>query len=117
MPQITSTGPHEAAVTRRTQILTLQRQRPHALPSGCEQRVAKRRGDRREWLFADPAPPAATLQDDRLDARHLRHAEHLVVVEIALYHAAILDRDVAVERGAQSEDDCALRLLFNRQRI
>ena len=40
----------------------------------------------------------------------LVHAHDLVGIEIGLLHTAVLDRDLAVERGRGAEDDSALDL-------
>ena len=41
----------------------------------------------------------------------------LVVVEVALLDAAVLDRDLAIERGGEAEDDAALHLRLDRVRV
>src|SRR5262245_10463316 len=45
-----------------------------------------------------------------LDRRRLVDAQHSVIVEIRLLHAAFLDRDLAPQRGCQAEDQPALEL-------
>ncbi len=45
-----------------------------------------------------------------VDGRRLVDAQHAVVVEIALLHAALVDRDLAIERRSQPEEETALQL-------
>ena len=51
------------------------------------------------------------VDDVDFDGRALAHAQHRLVVEIALLHAAVDDIDAAMQRGRQTEDDGALHLL------
>ena len=52
-----------------------------------------------------------------LDNRHLVHSEHAIVVEIRLHGAAVLERDLAEERGREPEGDGALDLRFHSQGV
>ena len=64
-----------------------------------------------------PCRPAARALDDvDLDGRRFVHAQHLVAVEIALLDAAVLERDFAVQRRRDAEDDRALDLRLARCR-
>ena len=45
-----------------------------------------------------------------LDLWHFVHAEHPVIAKVLLLNAAVLDRDLAVKRGGQAENDAALHL-------
>ena len=45
-----------------------------------------------------------------LDGRRLIHAQHLVGIEVGLLDTAVLQRDLAIERGRDAEDDRALDL-------
>ena len=73
-------------------------------------RVAQRRRTGRAAGFADAARVLAALDDMHVDVRHLVDAQHAVIVEVGLLHAALLDRDLAVQRGGQAEDQPALQL-------
>src|SRR5260370_25342996 len=53
----------------------------------------------------------------RFDLGRLVHADGLIVVEIPLHHAALVDRDLCPQRIGQSKDDSALNLLFEHVRI
>ena len=59
-----------------------------------------------------PMPPGclAARHDVHLDLGHLAHAQHRVVVEVALLDAAVLEGDLAVQRRRQAVDDRALDL-------
>ncbi len=45
-----------------------------------------------------------------LDLRRLVDAQHAVVVEIGLLHAALVDGDLAIERRRQAENQSAFEL-------
>src|SRR3989442_45550 len=75
------------------------RQLAEALPRGREDRVADGRRDRWRARLADAALGIARRHDVHLDLGHLGHPEHPVVVEVALLHAALVDRDLAPQRG------------------
>src|ERR1039458_5566369 len=98
-------------------IFRSDRQPPDALAGRCKNRVAHRRCNQRSSGLSDPARRLIARHDVHLDLRHLIHAEHLVIVEIPLLHAPLIDCDFAFERGRQPENDCALHLRLNRQRI
>ena len=59
-----------------------------------------------------PAPPIAlsTIDDGRFYLRRFVHAQHRIVVEIALRHRAATDRNVAVQRRGQSINNAAFHL-------
>src|SRR5882672_4664730 len=84
------------------------RQLPNAFARERENGVADRRPDRWRARFADAARRVAARHDVHLDDGHLVHAQHLVIVEVALLHAALVDRDLALERGGQSVHDPTL---------
>src|SRR5690349_17702983 len=52
----------------------------------------------------------AALDYFHLNGRSFAHAKRPIVVEVALLHATVLDRDLAVHGGRQAEVDAALHL-------
>src|SRR6266511_2329094 len=76
--------------SNEAQPLVRERQRADALAGRGEDRVAQRRGERRERRLAQPAPEPAARNEDRLDVlRHLGEAHDAVVVEVGLLDAAL----------------------------
>src|SRR5262249_50836395 len=51
--------------------------------------------------FADTARRFAVLHKVHLDLRSFIHAQDAIVIEVMLFHAAILERDLAPECGAK----------------
>src|SRR5579863_1801937 len=103
---------------RFTQIVIADRQRAKALAGGGKDRVRHRGADRPGSHFGYAAPHlAAAGYDMDVDLRGLREAHHAIGIEIALYCSAVLDRDLAVERGAQAEDHRTFGLLGDGQGI
>ena len=80
-------------------------------------RVAQSRRPRRDAGLADAAGRLAALDDMDFDLRRLVDAQHPVVVEVRLLHPALLDGDLAVERGGEAEDEAALELRRDGIRI
>ena len=60
--------------------------------------------------LADAAGRLAALDEMDLDRRRLVDAQHAIVVEVALLDAAVLERDLALQRGGEAEDDAAFDL-------
>src|SRR6266699_6392220 len=89
------------------------RQLPDPLPGQHEQRVAHGGRDRWRARLTDAALRVATRHDVDLHHGHLGQAEHAVVMEVALLHAALVDRDLAPQRGRQAVHDGALHLRFD----
>src|SRR5262245_46805963 len=79
----------------------------------CEQCVGHRRRNRGSSRFADTAPSrsARRYQLD-FDLRRVGEADDLVVVEIALFHSPVTDRDLAAERRVETVDDATLDLRY-----
>ena len=73
-------------------------------------RIAQRRRASGPAGLADAAGLLAALDDVHVDRRHLVDAQHAVVVEIGLLHAAVFDGDLAVQRRSEPEDQPALKL-------
>src|SRR5277367_1038698 len=61
-------------------------------------RVSQRRGPGRHSGFADAAWRFTALDHMHIDGGRLIDAQHAIVVEVGLLHAAILDGDLAVQR-------------------
>src|SRR5207302_8643719 len=80
-----------------------QRQRAQALLRQYVDGVGHRRGRRRHRRLADSAHLRASLEDVHGHLRHVRRPGDLVVVEVALLDAAVLQRHLAVEDGGEPE--------------
>ena len=79
-------------------------------PGGGGDGVDQRRRTGGAARLADAAGRFAARDDVHLDHRRLVDPHHAIVVEIGLLNPAILDRDVAIERGGAAEDHSALHL-------
>ena len=73
-------------------------------------RIAQGRRCGRRAGFADAARRLAALDQMDVDRRRLVDPQHAVIVEIALLHAALVNGDLAIERGRRAEDQPALQL-------
>ena len=67
--------------------------------------------------LAEAAGRLGALDAIDLDLRRLVHPQIAVVVEVALLDGAVLQGDVAVQRGAQAEEQAALNLRLDGARI
>ena len=77
--------------------LIRDRQLPDAFAGGGEDRVGERRRDRRYARLPHTAQRPVEVRADEMHANVARrdvHARHLVIVEIALFDAAVLERDL-----------------------
>src|SRR2546430_420304 len=106
-------APRGGAGVRSTQ----QRQLADALARRREHRVRHSGGDRRRARLADSARGLRARHDMHLDLRHFAHAQHPVVVEVRLLHAAVLERDLAVQRRGEAVYDRALDLALDDVRV
>src|SRR5271165_6998302 len=95
---------------RLFQGVGVDRHLSQALARRCKDRVGDRGDDRRGPSFAHPARRLGTLDDMDLDRRRLADAQHLIGVEVGLLDPAIFQRDLAIERGGDAENDRALDL-------
>src|SRR5207237_709453 len=77
-------------------------------------RVPYSRRDRRHAGFAHPRRRLCARHDMDFDLRRFVHAQHLVVVKVALLDATFVQRDRALQRGRQAEDDPAFHLRLDR---
>jgi hypothetical protein len=80
------------------QLSVLDRELANAFTHGGEQRVADCRHHRWHARLADSARGLGTGHDMDFDNGHLMHPEHRIIAEVALLHAAILERDRPAER-------------------
>src|SRR6266436_9184628 len=79
-----------------------------------EDRIGERRHHARGARFADATGRFQVLHQVHADPRRLVNAQHTVIAEVGLLDATVLDRDLAMERGRQAENDAALHLRTNR---
>src|SRR5262245_24827054 len=100
-----------AALCRRR--LTGDRQLANPFARRCEDRIGERRHHARGSRLADPAGRLVALHQIDVDLRRLVDAQHSVVAEVGLLDAAVLDGDLAIERGRKAEYDAALHLRAN----
>src|SRR5258708_38864461 len=78
--------------------------------SSRSDRVANSGRGRSGARFPDSARRLLVSDQMNLDGRSLVDPQHAVIVEIALPYAALVDRDLTIERRRQSEDQAALQL-------
>src|SRR5262245_28057849 len=94
-----------AASSCERDVVVLERDRANALAGGGKERIEHGgRGDEDRRL-AHTTPEPARRHDDRLNLRHLADPHHVVVVEVGLLDAAILDGALAVEQRRQAVDE------------
>src|SRR6266446_7391103 len=67
--------------------------------------------------LADATPESAGWHNDRLDLGHLRDAHRVVVIEVGLLDAAVLDGALLVEQGGEAKDEGAGDLPFDLGRV
>src|ERR1700722_13825567 len=106
------------SLCRSTEICIHNWQRSNALARRGEDRIGHCRGEGRNGRLARAAPDiSAAGHQMHVDPRRLRKAHHTKSIEIALQRRTILDRDLAVQCGAQTKDHGALSLLGDGLRI
>src|SRR5262249_52966919 len=94
----------------RLQVLGTYRQAPDALSRPGEDGVGHRWSDRRHAGLTDTAHLLRAGHDVHLHGRHLVHAQHRIVVKVPLLDSSALERDLAVKRSREAEDDAAFHL-------
>src|SRR5882724_13315375 len=100
------------------QIVVAQWQRADTPAGDLEDGVTHRWRHRWHTRLTDAAPLiTATERQMRLHFGHGIEPEHLVIIEIALDDAAVLDGDLAIKSGSEAINDTALHLLGDGQRI
>src|SRR5262249_61681659 len=65
----------------------------------------------------DATPEAAGWHDDRFDFGHLSDPHRVVVIEVRLLDATVLDRALLVEQGGEAKDEGAGDLPFDLCRV
>ena len=86
--------------------------------AGCvERRVGQRRGHRRHGGFPHSAEFRAAFEDRHGNFRRIRLAGNRVIVEIALVHPSVGERDALAQCGGESETQSALHLCPHGVRI
>src|SRR5919108_3918 len=86
------------------------RQCAHPLAGGGVDGVAERRGGAAGAGLPHPARALAARDQVHLDPRRVRDAQRREVIKVTLLDAAVGDRDLVSERGAQAERHAALEL-------
>src|SRR5215472_9036049 len=100
--------------------LISDRQLSDPLPRRREDGVTQRRRYRRHTRLADAAHRLAVVPRDDVDAnvaRCCRHARHLVLVEVVLLAAAVLEADLSKHSRGDAHDDRTLHLRAHAVRI
>src|SRR5687768_8406370 len=82
---------------RRAQLLP-NRQLANPLAAGGKDGVGQRGHHARGAGLSDAARRFQALDDVHVDLRYFVDAQHTVVAEVGLLHAAVLDGDLAVQR-------------------
>ena len=91
-----------------------QWQSADALPGSGEDRVANGRSNGRNRRFADASRIVIRLHNHHVNLRHLTDPHHVVLIEIGLLHAPLIDGDGALQSG-QSVNNAALDLLLDAE--
>ena len=103
--------------TRSGQLVP-DRQAANTLARGRKNRVRQGRRGGRQANLADACWLLIPVQDMGIEQRRERgDTRQRIVVEIALLHLAIPDRDLQPERGAQAVDRAALQLRIHCVRM
>src|SRR6202049_472178 len=97
----------------RTNISAKNGQRSNSLLRRCINCIAQRRRNWRHRRFANSSRSLGARNRIHLDCRSFFHPQRSVVVEVALYDAALIDRDLRSQRVAQCIHDSTLNLLFH----
>ena len=88
----------------------VDRQLSQALAGCRKDRVGHCGNDSRSPSLAHSTRWLRTLDDVDLDGRRLVHAQDLVGIEVGLLDTSVLERNLAMERRRDAEDDRALDL-------
>src|SRR5262245_15993408 len=88
----------------------VDRHLPQPFAGSGEDRISDCRNDGGSPALAHTTRRLSALNDMNLDRGRLIDAQHLVVMEIALLDAAILQRDLTMERARDPKNDRALDL-------
>ncbi len=90
----------------------MNRQAADALAGSLENSIAHGGRNPRSAGLAGSAGSVLAGHNMHFHHRHLIDTQHVVLMEIALLHAAAVDGDAAFERRRQAECDAALDLLL-----
>src|SRR5713226_4304363 len=93
--------------------LILQRQLPNSLPGRREYRVGHGGGGDSGTRLADSSGSLIAANQVHFDRWRLIDPQNANIVEVRLLHASVLERHLAVEGSADSEDDPTLDLRFH----
>src|SRR5207253_3185871 len=99
------------------QLFGPNRQFSNALAGGGEDGIGNSRGERWHTRLSNSARRGLARNDVDLYDRHFVDPQHGIVVEVALLHAALVDGDGAIKRGAETIDDAALHLRYHLIRV
>src|SRR6266446_5022262 len=97
-----------------SKLSSIDRQLSQALAGCRKDRVGLRGNDGRSPGLTHPARRLDTLDDVHLDGRRLIHAQDLVGIEVGLLDTAVRQRDLAIDRRRDTENDRTLDLRLNR---
>src|SRR6266852_5901913 len=89
------------SASRALELARVDRKRPDALAGERVDRVADGGGDAGDAGLAEAAGFVAGVENVDLDQGHLVDSQHLVVVEVGLLDASLVDRDLPVIDGGQ----------------
>src|SRR6266566_6632986 len=95
---------------RERDVVGLQRDRVDALAGRGKVRVEHGRRGYEDRRLADAAPETAGWHEDRFDLRHLGDAHRVVIIEVGLLDAAVLDGAFLIEQRGQTVDERACDL-------
>src|SRR5260370_26863707 len=95
------------SVSSERNVLIAQRHRTDTLARCREVGVEHGRRRDADGRLADAPPKTAARHDDRFHLRHLGNPHRIVVVEIRLLDAAVLDGASAIEQPGQAIDERA----------
>src|SRR3984957_7432745 len=99
------------------QILGKNRQFPQTFTRDGKNRVGNGRHNRRRAGFTYSAGRRLAGHDIHFHHRHFVDTKYVVMVEIALLHAAVVESNGAFQRSAQAINDAALDLGNHTRRI
>src|ERR1700737_733278 len=97
----------------RLPILILQRQFPDSPSGRGKDRVGQRRCRHRCTWLTDSSRGLTVSHQVHFDRRRLIYPQDANIMEVRLLHAPVLERHLAVQGAADSEDDAALDLRFH----
>ncbi len=93
------------------------RQAPDAPAGRRVNRICERRGNGRRTRLPGTSRSMSAIDDVSLDRRRLAHAQHRVIMKIALLHTTATNGNFAVEGCGQSKNDAAFHLCADAIRV